>query len=317
MAGAVDLAAVRARSEAAARAAEAPVPAAGAYVVDVTEATFQTEVLDRSFQVPVLIDLWAEWCEPCKQLSPTLERLANEGAGAWVLAKIDVDANPRISQALQVQSIPTVFAVIGGQLAPGFQGALPEAQVRQFVDAVIDAGRESKLPGMPAAEPGSGDAVADAGVQQVDAGMGEAGALDGAPEDPRLAAAEDALEAGDFDVAVARYREILDAEPGNEQVRLALGQARLLQRVSGYSSELTARAQDDPDDIPANLAAADLQFAGNQIDSALDRLVGLLARTSAEDRDAVRERLIEYFDLLGPDDPRVAPARRRMAQVLF
>ncbi|HEY2167757.1 MAG TPA: tetratricopeptide repeat protein, partial [Jatrophihabitantaceae bacterium] len=292
MAGAVDLAAVRARNEAAARAAEAPVPAAGAYVVEVTEATFQTEVLDRSFQVPVLIDLWAEWCQPCKQLSPILERLANESGGAWVLAKIDVDANPRISQALQVQSIPTVFAVIGGQLAPGFQGALPEAQVRQFVDAVIDAGRESKLPGMPPGGPG-GDAAG--GAQPVEPGMGEAAdAVPGPPEDARLVAAEDALEAGDFDTAVARYQEVVAAEPGNEEARLALGQARLLQRVAGYPSELTARAQNDPNDVPGNLAAADLQFAGNQIDSALERLVGLLARTSAEDRDAVRERLIEY-----------------------
>ena len=319
MAGAVDLAAVRARSEAAARAAEAPAPAAGQYVVDVTEATFQSEVLDRSFQVPVLIDLWADWCQPCKQLSPVLERLANAGGGAWVLAKIDVDANPRISQALQVQSIPTVFAVIGGQLAPGFQGALPEAQVRQFVDAVVAAGRESGLPGIPppGAEP---PGAQPPGAQSPDllVGPGDAAAPPvAAPEDPRLTAAEDALEAGDFDTAVARYQEILAAEPGNEDARLALAQVQLLQRVSGYPPELAATAQGDPTDVAANLAAADLEFAGNRIDAALDRLVGLLGRTSAEDRDAVRERLIEYFDLLGPDDPRVPPARRRMAQVLF
>jgi putative thioredoxin len=314
MAGAIDLAAVRARSEAAARAAEAPAPATGQYVVDVTEATFQSDVLDRSFQVPVLIDLWAEWCQPCKQLSPILERLANSSGGAWVLAKIDVDANPRISQALQVQSIPTVFAVIAGQLAPGFQGALPEAQVRQFVDAVIDAGRESKLPGMP--PPGS-EAEAPAGdVADVDVDV-DVDALGGVAEDPRLSAAEDALEAGDLDTAVSRYREILAVEPGNEQARLALAQVQLLQRVSGYPPELPARAHGDESDVAANLAAADLEFAGNRIEAALDRLVGLLGRTSAEDRDAVRERLIEYFDLLGPDDPLVPPARRRMAQVLF
>src|SRR3954470_2133060 len=110
MSGAVDLAAVKARSEAAARAAAAPPPSGGQYVIDATEANFQAEVLDRSFQVPVLLDLWAEWCQPCKQLSPMLGRLANEPAGSWVLAKVDVDANPRIAQMLQVQSIPTVFA---------------------------------------------------------------------------------------------------------------------------------------------------------------------------------------------------------------
>ena len=145
LAGAVDLAAVKARSEAAARAAEAPAPVSGEYIVDVSEATFQSAVIDRSFQVPVLIDLWADWCQPCKQLSPILERLANESAGQWVLAKIDTDANPRIAQALSVQSIPTVYAVISGQLVPGFQGALPEAQVREFVAAVLKAAEQANL----------------------------------------------------------------------------------------------------------------------------------------------------------------------------
>ena len=195
MAGAVDLAAVKARSDAAARAAEAPPPTAGSSVVDVTEASFQAEVLDRSFQVPVLIDMWADWCQPCKQLSPVLEKLAAEGNGSWVLAKIDTDANPRISQALQVQSIPAVFAVIGGQLLQGFQGALPEAQVREFVAAVLDAAKEAGLSGAPGADPDSGGEVAEE------------------PDDPRFSAAEQALEAGDYDAAIAHYQAIVDAEP--------------------------------------------------------------------------------------------------------
>src|SRR6478735_3123581 len=147
MSGAVDLAAVKARSDAAARAADNATPAPGGSVVEVTEATFQAEVIDRSFQVPVLIDLWADWCQPCKQLSPILERLAQAGGGAWLLAKVDVDANPRIQQALQVQSIPTIFAVIGGQLVPGFAGAIPEAQVREFVAAVLEAAGRAGLSG--------------------------------------------------------------------------------------------------------------------------------------------------------------------------
>ena len=141
MAGAVDLAAVKARSEAAQRAQTAPPPSAaapagapGSAVVDVTEDTFQSEVLDRSFQVPVVLDLWAEWCQPCKQLSPVLERLAAEGAGAWVLAKVDVDANPALAQGLRVQGIPAVKAVWQGQLVAEFSGAIPEEQARQFVD---------------------------------------------------------------------------------------------------------------------------------------------------------------------------------------
>src|SRR5438309_3348043 len=161
MAGAVDLAAVKARSEAAARAAEAPAPTATTAVVDVTEATFQAEVLDRSFQVPVLLDLWADWCQPCKQLSPVLERLAAEGGGSWVLAKVVVDANPALAQGLRVQGIPAVKAVWQGQLVAEFNGAIPEEQARQFVTELVKAT--------------TGGAVPDAGTE-----------TDDYAEDPRL-----------------------------------------------------------------------------------------------------------------------------------
>ena len=303
MAGAVDLAAVKARSEAAARAAEAPAPAAGQYVTDVTEATFQAEVLDRSFQVPVLLDLWAEWCQPCKQLSPVLERLANAATGAWVLAKVDVDANPRIQQALQVQSIPSVFAVIGGQLVPGFQGALPEAQVREFIDAVLEAASKAGLSGA-AAPPAAGQAPTTPAAPQ-------------APEDPRFAAAEEALEAGDYALAAERYQAILADEPANPDAALALGQVRLLQRLDTVDPAAAAKADANPTDIDAQLTAADLSIADNDVPAALDRLLTTVSRSSGDDRDRVRQRLLEFFELLGPDDPRVSAARRRLAQALF
>jgi putative thioredoxin len=298
MSGAVDLAAVKARSEAAARAADNATPAPGGSVVEVTEATFQAEVIDRSFQVPVLIDLWADWCQPCKQLSPILERLAAEAGGTWILAKIDVDANPRISQALQVQSIPTVFAAIGGQLVPGFQGALPEPQVREFVDALVKAASQAGLSG---AVP---DAIDEATSAEV-------------PVDPRFSEAEAALEAGQFDLAAQRYQAILDTEPANTEAALALRQVRLLERLQDIDPKLVARAETAPDDVPAQLAAADYALSRSDVDGALGRLLGLVRIVSGADRDAVRERLIEYFDLLGPDDPRVAPARRALANALF
>jgi putative thioredoxin len=293
LAGAVDLAAVKARSEAAARAAEAPAPASGEYIVDVTEATFQSAVIDRSFQVPVLIDLWADWCQPCKQLSPILERLANESAGQWVLAKIDTDANPRIAQALSVQSIPTVYAVIGGQLVPGFQGALPEAQVREFVAAVLKAAEQANLTpaaAAPAAEP---------------------------PADARFDAAEKALAEGDYSAAAQAFRSILDAEPANADAASALRQVALLQRVDSLDAGAVSRADTAPDDIAAQLAAADYAVAGGDVEAAFTRLLDTLRRTSGDERDAVRDRLVEYFEILGPDDPRVGPARRQLASALF
>src|SRR5215469_13800170 len=122
----------------------------GVTVIDVSEATFQSEVLERSLHTPVVIDFWAEWCEPCKQLSPVLEKLAIEANGAWVLAKVDVDANPRLAQALQVQSIPMVYAVVQGRPVDVFTGVRPESQLRQWLDAVMrSAGVEVEVPADP------------------------------------------------------------------------------------------------------------------------------------------------------------------------
>ena len=300
MSGAVDLAAVKARSEAAQRAAEAPAP--GTYVIDVDEATFQSEVLDRSFQVPVVLDMWAEWCQPCKQLSPILERLATAANGSWVLAKVDTDANPRIAQALQVQGIPAVFAVIGGQLIPGFQGALPEAQVREFIDAVLAAAKEAGLSGAAEAPPTDEDAPAEPAEE---------------PDDPRFTAAEEALDAGDFELAAQRYQAIVEQEPGNTEAALALGQVRLLQRIDTIDRAAAARADSAPDDVDAQLAAADLSLASNDVQGAFDRLLAAVSRLAGDDRERVRTRLLEYFDLLGPDDPRVSAARRQLARALF
>jgi putative thioredoxin len=297
MAGAVDLAAVKARNEAAARAAETPAPAEGQYVVQVTEQSFQTDVLDRSFQVPVIIDVSSARSPASQQLSAALEQLAAEAQGAWLLARVDADANVRIAQALQVQAVPTVFAVLSGQLVPGFEGALPEPQLREFVTAVQQAAAEA---GMAAPVAGDEDqAPADE------------------PDDPRFLAAEAALEEGDYELAIQRYQDILDAEPANTEAALALGQVRLLQRIETHPPDVVARAESDPDDVEAQLAAADLELAGNEVDKAFSRVLGLLTRTTAEEREAARQRLLEYFELLGSDDPRVAPARREMARVLF
>ena len=175
--------------------------ASSPYVLDVDEASFG-DIVQASTQVPVIVDLWATWCEPCKQLSPTLERLAVAAGGSWILAKVDVDANPRIAQAFGVQSIPTVVAIAGGQPVDAFTGALPEPQVRQWISALLDALRE-QLPGIRAAEERVG---ADAD-----------GEPEPEPEDPRFTAAEDLLAAGDYVGAQRAYEEILAAEPGNEQ----------------------------------------------------------------------------------------------------
>jgi putative thioredoxin len=305
MTGAVDLAAVKARNEAAARAAEAPAPSAGDYVVEVTEATFQVEVLDRSFQVPVLLVLTSPRAASGAQVVAAFDPIVRSANGALVLREIDADANPRIAQALQVQGLPAAFAVIAGQLIPGFEGVLPDAQVREFVNAVLQAARDAGLSGADATVPPEAEAEAAPPVAPDE------------PEDPRFVAAEEALEAGDYATAAQRYQAILDQEPANAEAALALGQVQLLQRLETIDDGATARADAAPDDVDAQLAAADLAFAGNDVPSALDRLLTAVVGTSGDDRERLRRRLLEFFDLLGPADPRVPAARRQLARSLF
>ncbi|MCX6463113.1 MAG: tetratricopeptide repeat protein [Pseudonocardiales bacterium] len=307
MAGAIDLAAVKARSEAASRAAAAPrqgggASGAGPFVIDVTEAGFQADVIERSLQVPVVVDLWAEWCGPCKQLSPVLERLAEAAGGAWILAKVDVDANPRIAQAFGAQSIPMVVAVVGGQPVDGFSGAQPEPQVRQWIAALLDALRD-RMPAIAEAEARAAGGPEPAEVEE--------------PEDPRFTAAEDALERGDYPAAEAAYQAILDVEPANEQAAAALAQVRFLARAEAADPTAVERADAAPDDVDAQLAAADAELAADGVEAAFARLVAAAGRTFGEDRDRVREHLVGLFELFPADDQRVTAARRALARVLF
>jgi putative thioredoxin len=297
--GAVDLAAVAAAREAQSaaerRVASGAVPPPSGVVLDVTEASFQTEVLDRSFQVPVVVDLWATWCQPCRTLSPILERLATEAAGAWVLAKIDVDANPRISQAFQVQSIPSVMAVVKGQPVPLFQGALPEPQVRQYLDELLRVAAANGVTGH----------------------LGEAPAPEEPAGDPRFDAAYDAIEAGDWDAAESAYRAILDSAPADADARAGLLQVQLLRRTDGVDPEAALAAAAGSDSLEVQATAADVELLSGRVDEAFGRMVDLVRRTAGDDRAAARDHLLGLFTLVGDADPRVAKARAALASALF
>ncbi|RJK98176.1 tetratricopeptide repeat protein [Vallicoccus soli] len=306
--GAVDLSALAARAQAASRPAPAAAGggavggagAAGAgVVVDVTEATFEAEVIQRSMTVPVVVDLWADWCGPCKQLSPILERLAIADGGRWVLAKVDVDAEQRIGAAFQVQSIPAVYAVLRGQPVPLFQGALPEPQVRQYLDELLRI----------AAENGVSGTVAPGGAPEAPAEP---------PSDPRFDAAYDAVERGDWAAARAAYQQVLAQAPADPEAAAGLAQVDLMERTESVDpAAVLAAAGAAPDDVAAQTLAADVELLQGDVEGGFRRLVETVRRSSGADRDAARAHLLSLFNVVGSEDPRVARARTLLANALF
>ncbi len=303
--GAVDLSSLAPRPATSAAGAAgqdgAGPPTAGSGVVrDVAEADFQTMVIDTSMTVPVVIDFWADWCGPCKQLSPILERLAHAAGGTWVLAKVDLDANPRLGQAFQVQSIPAIFAVVKGQPIPLFQGALPEAEVQRFLDELLRVAAENGVNGRVQV----GEAAAELAEEPV--------------EDPRYDEAYEAIERGDLDAAAAAYQSLLADAPADPDAQAGLGQVELLRRTTGLdAAAVRASAAANPDDVAAQTAAADFDLLVGQVEDAFERLIELVRRTSGDERNQAREHLVELFGLVGSDDERVAKARTSLANALF
>jgi putative thioredoxin len=309
MYGAVDLGARQAaaqRRQQAARAADAgdADPASGpasAFVFDVTEETFNNDVALRSRTTPVIVDLWAEWCEPCKQLSPVLEKLAGQAAGAWVLARIDVDANPRLAQAFQAQSIPMVVAVIGGQIVDGFAGAMPEAQVKQWLGQVLTVAEQLGVQ-VPAGEGGTEPA--------------EPGEVDDLP--PALAAARDAMETGDLDAAARALEKALADAPADALAKSWLSQVNLMRRVSSYDpGDVTREADAHPEDVDAQLRVADFEMASGDAEKAFDRILAVVKRTSGPERNKARLHLLDLFEVLPPEDERLKKARTQLTLLLF
>jgi len=300
--GAVDLGAVAAAREAQAKAVKAAAdraanPAAQQLVIDVTAATFEQEVIAKSMSVPVVVDLWATWCEPCKQLSPILEKLALEYDGRWILVKVDVDAEPQISAAFQVQSIPAVFVVMGGQVAPMFQGAVPESQARQVIEAVLAEAAKAGI----AANPGDGQP--------------EQGIEAQTPSDPRFDAAESALEAGDWDAALIAYQEILSATPADSIAKIGLLNVKLLKRTDGRDLDADINALNL--ETESVLRAADATFLMGQFADAFALLIEHIKNSTGSDRDQTRERTLELFDIAGPADPAVIKGRSALTNALF
>ena len=302
--GAIDLTALKrpAGQPAAPGGAAAPAAAGGsAYVVEATEQNFQ-QVLEASVTAPVLLVFYSPSRMPeSAQMADDLRALADEFEGRFLIAPVDIDTAPAIAQAVQLQSVPFVYAVIDGRPAPLLQDVLPLEELRSTLTQVAQSLTAQGFAGRHAPQ------------QQAPAAEGEEPAVD-----PRYAAAQDALGEGDIDRAVAEYQKLVDANPADAEAAAGLAMAKVLQRTQGADlNAARAAAAASPDDIDAQTMVADLDMLGGHVEDAFARLVELVRRTSGDERNKAREHLIGLFAAVGNDDPRVLRGRQALASALF
>ena len=280
----------------------APAAAAGGFVIDLTEATFQ-EVAGSSMQYPVILAFHSAHDPQGAAVGETLASLVNAAGGRFLLARVDVDAEPRLAQGLGVQGVPTVVALIGGQMAPLFQGTRAADEIAALLDQVAQLAVANGITGR--AQP-----VAVVAAEGADGGA--------APANPRFAKADAALETGDFARAVEEFDALLKETPTDAEVLAGRAQAALLVRSLSFDPEaIGRRAAAEPAGVEAQLDAADLDVINGAYAEALDRLLTLAAGLDADEREVVRVRLLELFEVIGRTDPVVLKARRRLSTVLF
>jgi putative thioredoxin len=284
-------------------------PTAGqgvSYVRDVDEASFES-VANLSMQHPVIVELTLPTAAETRGIDESLIELTNQAEGRWLLARIDVGKSQRLAQALGVQAVPTVLALIAGQVAPLFQGTRDKAEVKAVLDQVVQVAVSNGLTGR--AQPVPGGALAQSAAQPDNAEP---------VIDPRFAAADAAISRGDLGAAEAEFDKLLTANPRDKEAAAGKAQVGLVRRVQDLDvAAVMAAADAAPDDIEAQLKAADVEVAGGDPAAGFARLIGLVKRTKDKVRDGVRERLVELFSTLPPQDQTVAKARRDLTSALF
>lgn len=279
-----------------------PVPS---LILEGTDTNFG-ELLELSKIVPVIVMLGAEGSEPSAQLTLVLENVVTEFDGAFVLAKVDVSVSPQLTQAFDAQSLPTVAAVINGQPVQLFTGVLGQSEVREMFGRLHELAIQQGLTGTVVAADRADEAGADAP----------------AAVEPQLPphhqAAYDAIDRGDYDTAIASYKIALAQNPQDTMAVAGLAQVSLLGRLKGKTiADIRSAAASGPADLDAQLLVADLDLSGGHIDDAFNRLLELFPAQDAAGKNRIRERVLELFEVVGADDPRVPPTRSRLTALLY
>jgi putative thioredoxin len=309
--GAVDLSGLVNRPQAAAggaagdSAAAEPIELPGLFFQG-TDANFN-DFIDLSGRVPVVVVLSASWADPDRRLATVLDRVTSDLAGRIVLVQVDVDANPQLVQAFQAQSVPAVAGIVAGRPVQLFTGALAEDQVRDVIDQLLELAAQNGVTGIAKVDASAAEAPAD-----------ESAEPEPEPLPPLHAEAYEAIDRGDYPAAIAAYKTAIAQDPRDTMAIAGLAQVSLLDRLAGHTmDEIRGAAAAAPSDPEAQLAVADLDLSGGHVDDAFDRLLTLFPSLDAAGREAVRSRLLEYFEIVGVDDPRVVKARARLASLLY
>ncbi len=274
-----------------------------AYTVPVTEQNFQ-EVLETSRTAPVLLCFESPTRSPeSVQLAEAMQTLSTEFEGRFLCARVDIDSAPQIAQAMQIPSVPLVVLVAQGRPMPLLQNLAPLEDLRQTITQVLQQLTASGFTGRHQPRTSNGAVDDETGEELLD---------------PRYAPAQDALERGDIDAAVAEYEKLVDANPADNEAAAGLAMARLLKRTEGVDlAQAREAAAANPDDVDAQTMVADLDLLGGHVEDAFDRLIALVRRTAGDERNAARTHLIAMFGAVGDADPRVMRARRDLASALF
>src|SRR5712671_3215088 len=285
-----------------------PPTAPSGHIKDASLTSFAADVLDASMDVPVIVDFWAPWCGPCKQLGPLLERLVTEAKGAVRLVKVNIDENPEIAQQLRIQSIPTVYAFKNGQPVDGFMGAVPESQLRQFVQTLIGPAGEEPARGIE-------EALSAAAAQLYGQILQED------PGNPKAVAglARCYLQSGDIDRAKKTLQLVRPDGASDEAIRAVEAELALKESAAaaGDLGPLRAKVEADPADLQARFdLALGLDGRGAR-EEAIDQLLEIIRRNRKWNEDAARKQLVTLFEAMGPTDPRTLSARRRLSSLLF